>query len=139
MGKITSLANLQLIRNQIQNLVKYKSISNSIRRGDLMVCYTIPLATGVIFALRRRLKNKKDKEGFWLNLMFLGASLFGVIDHLWNGELFLIGENVISDIFLGVTITLSVFVAWGLMVNKDKLMRKIGFLDRRSSVYKKEV
>ena len=49
-----------------------------------MVCYIVPLAAGIITAIRRRALHRKDKEGFWLNLMFAGASLFGVVDHLWN-------------------------------------------------------
>ncbi|MEM5872211.1 MAG: hypothetical protein QW051_05050 [Candidatus Aenigmatarchaeota archaeon] len=103
-----------------------------------MVCYTIPLATGIIIALARWIKGKNDKEGFWLNLMFLGASLFGVVDHLWNGELLLIGENMLSDLALGFTITLSVFAVWGVLVNKEKILDKIGVLThRKTGIYKK--
>ncbi len=55
-----------------------------------MVCYLVPLTVGIVTALRRKAMHRKDKEGFWLSLMFGGASIFGVVDHLWNGELFLI-------------------------------------------------
>jgi hypothetical protein len=44
--------------------------------------------------------------------MFYGAALFGVIDHLWNGELFLVSENWIKDAILGVLITAGVIAAW---------------------------
>jgi hypothetical protein len=100
-----------------------------------MVCYILPLAAGLIMAGRRRLLRRKDKEGFWLNLMFAGASLFGVVDHLWNGELMLIGSNIASDLALGGTITASVFAAWGLLVNKDRITQKLGFLNRKTGIY----
>jgi hypothetical protein len=67
--------------------------------------------------------------------MFAGASLFGMVDHLWNGELFLIGSNIASDLALGSTITLSVFASWGLLVNKDRIAQKLGFLNRKTGIY----
>ena len=76
-----------------------------------MVCYAIPLAAGIINAVRRKTFRKEDKEGFWLSLMFAGASVFGVVDHLWNGQLFLIGPKIVSDLALGATITAGVFVS----------------------------
>jgi len=45
-------------------------------------------------------------------LMFYGGTLFGVIDHLWNGELFLVSENWIKDLSLGVVITAGIILAW---------------------------
>jgi hypothetical protein len=100
-----------------------------------MVCYIVPLAVGVITAARRKALHRKDKEGFWLSLMFAGSSLFGVIDHLWNGELFLIGPNIASDLALGGAITLSIFASWGLLVNKDKITQRLGFLNRKTGIY----
>jgi hypothetical protein len=44
--------------------------------------------------------------------MFYGGSLFGVIDHLWNGELFLVYENWVKDLSLGVVITVGIIMAW---------------------------
>jgi hypothetical protein len=42
------------------------------------------------------------------------------VDHLWNGELFLIGENIVSDLLLGVAITISILVIWAIIVTLDK-------------------
>ncbi|MEO0101753.1 MAG: hypothetical protein ABIK84_05065 [candidate division WOR-3 bacterium] len=78
------------------------------------ICYTIP--TGVWLILTFLRKWRKGREWTWLYLLLFGATLFGVIDHLWNGEVFLIGENPLKDIALGVVITLSVFAVWGIMV-----------------------
>jgi hypothetical protein len=100
-----------------------------------MVCYTIPLAAGIINAARRKASHRKNKEGFWLSLMFAGSSLFGVIDHLWNGQLFLIGPNLVSDLALGGTITLSIFTSWGLLVNKDRIIQRLGFISRKTDIY----
>jgi hypothetical protein len=61
-------------------------------------------------------KSKKTIRLFWLMLMFYGGSLFGVIDHLWNGELFLISENWVRDVMLGVVITVSIILAWGIVL-----------------------
>jgi len=100
-----------------------------------MVCYIIPLATGIITAARRRALHRKDKEGFWLNLMFAGASVFGVVDHLWNGELMMIGPNIASDLALGTAITAGVFVSWGAVVHKDRILQRFGFLNRKTGIY----
>jgi hypothetical protein len=101
-----------------------------------MVCYIIPLAAGMIAAGRRRLLHKKDKEGFWLNLMFAGSSVFGIVDHLWNGELFLIGSNIISDLALGTAITAGVFVSWGALVHKERIIGSFRSLSRITGIYR---
>lgn len=77
-----------------------------------MVCYILPTAAALaVWGLRKK-GGWSDAKFSSLNLLFVGAAVFGVIDHLWNGELFLVGPNVVSDIALGVTITLSVVVVW---------------------------
>ena len=53
--------------------------------------------------------------------MFYGGALFGVIDHWWNGELFLISENIISDLLLGVTIVAIILISWGATVIWSKV------------------
>jgi len=78
------------------------------------MCYTVPVAGAIVTsALWGKTKNIKV---LWLNLLFWGGALFGVIDHLWNGELFLISKNIVSDLMLGVTITAAIIVWWGIMV-----------------------
>ncbi len=74
------------------------------------MCYTVPLAASVITTL---VWAKKRTGRMWqLNLMLYGASIFGVIDHLWNGELFLLSGNIVKDLMLGVVITAAIFVGW---------------------------
>jgi hypothetical protein len=101
-----------------------------------MVCYIIPLATGLITVARRKVMHKKDKEGLWLSLMFAGASVFGVIEHAWNGELMMIGPNIASDLALGTAITAGVFVSWGAAVNKDRIFESFKALSRITGIYR---
>jgi len=83
------------------------------------MCYTAPLVGAVVTTVAwSRTKNVK---AWWLMLMFYGGALFGVIDHLWNGELFLISENIGSDLLLGVTITAVILGFWGIMVACAKI------------------
>lgn len=78
------------------------------------MCYTVPIASAIMTsAVWRKTKSAKV---WWLNLMLYGGALFGFVDHLWNGELFLISDNIVKDLSLGVVITLSIFAAWGLML-----------------------
>lgn len=102
-----------------------------------MVCYAVPLLATVIVALRRRTSRKKTKEGFWLSLLLLGGTLFGMIDHFWNNELFLIGTNWLIDLSLGFTITGGIFAAWGVIVFRERLA-KFRFLSRRTGLYRRE-
>jgi len=83
-----------------------------------MACYSIPLAAAIIhFGMRKRVtKWKHSVHHLWLNLMFAGAATFGVIDHLWNGELFLISSNLYWDLLLGVVSTVGLTVAWVIIV-----------------------
>ena len=52
------------------------------------------------------------------------VAIFGVIDHWWNGELFLFGGNFLLDLALGVTITLTILFVWVSLVVFDKLAHK---------------
>jgi len=99
-----------------------------------MVCYIVPTVATVIQFIRR--KNNKDKHEYWLNLMFLGAALFGVIDHLWNGELFLISTNWLMDLALGFTITGGIIGSWGLLVSGPKITDSIRRLSYRLGILK---
>jgi len=78
------------------------------------MCYVAPVVGAVITsALWSKTKSVKV---WWLTLLFSGGALFGVIDHLWNGELFLISENIVSDLLLGVAIVAVILVSWGVTV-----------------------
>ena len=92
------------------------------------MCYTAPLI-GAIVTSTAWGKTKSVKV-WWLTLMFWGGALFGVIDHLWNGELFLISENWIMDLALGFTITGGILGSWGIIISMPKIT---GFMHRLSS------
>ena len=74
------------------------------------MCYTVPLAGAIVTSVMCH--KKKNEKIWWLNLMFYGGALFGVIDHLWNGELFFISPNIGNDLLLGVVITAAIFTGW---------------------------
>jgi hypothetical protein len=82
------------------------------------MCYTVPLVASAVSTYVWK-KKKKDPRIGRLNLMLYGASMFGVIDHLWNGELFLISGNVAKDLLLGVVITAAIFSGWILSTRKE--------------------
>jgi hypothetical protein len=88
------------------------------------MCYTIPIAASIVTS-SIWMRNRDAGIG-QLNLMLYGASLFGVIDHLWNGELFLISGNIGRDLVLGVVITVSVFGAWflGRVLSRRRAVQK---------------
>ena len=88
-----------------------------------MVCYMVPMF--VAFAhhvARKNVKKMNDNpHQLWLSLLLFGGASFGAIDHLWNGELFLIGSNLLADLVLGAVITMGIFCVWGIMVAVDKM------------------
>ena len=87
-----------------------------------MVCYLIPLTAAVVHTvLRRNVHSMKgDKHQLWLGMLLFGGALFGVVDHLWNGELFLFSGNLVSDLLLGATITATIVAAWAIIVRLDR-------------------
>ncbi len=87
------------------------------------MCYTVPLITSVFTTYAW--KKKKTVRLWWLNLLLYGASAFGVIDHLYNGELFLVSEYWVKDLFLGILITAFVFLLWGLILFMAKVNKSI--------------
>jgi len=82
------------------------------------MCYTAPLVGAVITTVAWN--RTKGVKVWWLMLMFYGGALFGVIDHWWNGELFLISENIVSDLLLGLTITVVILFSWGIAIAYSK-------------------
>ena len=91
-----------------------------------MVCYAVPAVAALIhYTSRKKVKALKyNVHHLWLNLLLTGGALFGIVDHLWNGELFLIGPNIVTDLLLGTTITIVIFVMWAAMVFFDKTTKK---------------
>lgn len=78
------------------------------------MCYVGPLSGAIVASFLWR--KTKSVKVFWLTLLFWGGALFGVIDHLLNGELFLISEDIVWDLSLGAIITVSILLAWGAVV-----------------------
>ena len=87
-----------------------------------MVCYAVPAAAAIVhYIMRRNMKGwKEDVHQLWLNLLLIGGAIFGVVDHLWNGEIFLIGDNLVLDLMLGVTITTVIVLIWEALVIMDR-------------------
>lgn len=86
-----------------------------------MVCFIVPTTVAIVHGIMRKNTTslKNNVHHLWLNLLLVGAAIFGLVDHWWNGELFFIGENILMDIFLGVAITITVFVIWIVFVTLD--------------------
>lgn len=86
-----------------------------------MVCYIVPLGAAIAaYGMKRTLRQKVPTIG-WLNMFLLGGAIMLVVDHLWNGEFFLIGENIVSDLALGVVMTCAVVVVWGIITALAKI------------------
>jgi hypothetical protein len=87
-----------------------------------MVCYIVPTAVAIIHGIMRKKTTslKNNVHHLWLNLLLVGAAIFGLVDHWWNNELFFIGKNIFMDISLGIIITITVFVIWIVVVSIDK-------------------
>jgi hypothetical protein len=101
-----------------------------------MVCYIVPTVAFVIEYIRNRKIKQKNEHKNWLNLMFLGGAIFGIIDHLWNGELFFISANWITDLTLGFTITGGIIGTWSLIVYTPKITNLMRNLSYRLGILK---
>ena len=82
-----------------------------------MACYLIPLlATLVHYGMRKKIPAlAAGPQQGWLTLMLGGASVFGVVDHAWNGELLMVSPNLGWDLALGAVITAAVTGLWALV------------------------
>jgi len=80
----------------------------------MKMCYTVPTTAAILTTFIWR--SKKTVSLFWLMLMFYGGALFGVIDHLWNGELFLVSKDWLKDLSLGVVITVAIVLTWEIVL-----------------------
>ncbi|MCM8794118.1 MAG: hypothetical protein NC898_06680, partial [Candidatus Omnitrophica bacterium] len=77
------------------------------------MCYLGPTTAAIVTTFMW--KSKKTPRLFWLMLMFYGGALFGVIDHLWNGEIFLVSKDWVKDVMLGIVITVMIILTWGII------------------------
>jgi len=83
-----------------------------------MGCYTVPLLAAGVHYLMRRQNKWNDKYNKVLSMLFVGAAVFGVVDHAWNRELFVFS---LHDVILGVVITLSIVLVAGGFMLVDKM------------------
>lgn len=60
--------------------------------------------------------------------MLYGGALFGIIDHLWHGELFLISASVAKDLSLGGAITATIFICWGIIIALAKISSPLALM-----------
>jgi hypothetical protein len=95
-----------------------------------MVCYVVLLAVAAVASIVWGI-GKRGPAGWWLNLLLYGGGIFGIVDHLWHGELLLIGEAWPADLTLGVAITTTIFAGWGICLGMAKmnpgLARRMGY------------
>ena len=87
-----------------------------------MTCYVVPATAAIIcFFMRKKIPSWKNSEKhLWLNLLLAGGALFGVVDHIWNGEFMLFGSGWLADLTLGITITVIIIAAWGFTIFSQK-------------------
>ena len=90
-----------------------------------MVCYAIPLVAAIISSVVWGAQ-RKGPAGWWLNLLLYGGAIFGAVDHLWHGELFLIGGAPLMDLLLGAAITAVLFTGWGITLGIVKIYPELG-------------
>jgi len=79
------------------------------------------IISSVIWGSQRR-----GPAGWWLNLLLYGGAMFGLVDHLWNGTLFLVGQAPLMDLLLGVTITAVIFGGWGITLGIARVYPELG-------------
>lgn len=96
-----------------------------------MVCYAVPAMAAISHYFgRKKGLFKNDERQKQLNLLLAGGAMFGIVDHWWNRELFLLKGNVASDIALGFVITFAIISLW-LFIAKigelEKFIFKLGF------------
>lgn len=105
-----------------------------------MVCYIVPLAALLLTAASRKARSSRAAHGFWLAIMLLGASVFGLVDHAWNGELLIIGTGWANDMALGAAITSGIVAAWGMIVIQQRASHpslaanKTGIIGRQEGI-----
>ncbi len=84
-----------------------------------MACYSVPVTAAILLFITR--KAKKDSNALkLLNLMLAAGSTMLVIDHWFNGELFLVPENLEADLLLGFLMSLGTVILWALLTHTNQ-------------------
>jgi hypothetical protein len=81
-----------------------------------MACYILPLSAALLGLVAYRIGKIGGVHAKNFILLFGGGAIFGVVDHLWNGELLLVSSDIASDMLLGIAITVALAFAWSLTV-----------------------
>jgi len=85
-----------------------------------MVCYLVPSIALLVHELAGKKRGaSREKAHEQLRLLLGGGAIFGIVDHWWNNQLFLIGKNPVHDILLGVLITVAIAGVWFLTVRME--------------------
>jgi hypothetical protein len=116
-----------------ENIKYINSIYEGKRKaGEIpMGCYIIP---AVALLLQQGLV-RTHASGFsdtprqrQLTLLLAGGVTFGLVDHLWNGELFFTQATLVPDLALGFAITTAILAIWTI----------IGFSERSRQTVKEQ-
>ena len=102
-----------------------------------MVCYIVPLMAALFAFIGRRASHNTGRHPFWLNIMLLGGAVFGLTDHFWHGELFLITPAWAMDLALGGAITAGIGLAWGFISFRSRITSSMHQLTSRLGILKK--
>lgn len=88
-----------------------------------MACFLVPMGAAILTtAVRKKVPDKYHIN--WLNLMLWGGVVMFAVEHISNGEVVLyppfitagLPEVLPEMLRVGIPMTLSVFVIWGIMV-----------------------
>ena len=92
-----------------------------------MGCYIVPAVAFICHKFVQRKNTRfQNQHHNRLSLLLLGGGIFGLVDHAWNGELLFGKEGLLLDLLLGVTITVSIFIVWGVMGVVEKWRASTG-------------
>lgn len=101
-----------------------------------MVCYIVPLVATALISVGRKTGGKglsigHASYGLWLNIMMLGGAVFGLIDHMFTGELFVLTSMWMTDMAVGGAITAGITACWGVVVAMPKISHSFHNISNR--------
>jgi hypothetical protein len=105
-----------------------------------MVCYIVPLVATALIGAGRKAGSRSGgrgssighaAHGLWLNIMMLGGAVFGLIDHMFAGELFAITSMWMTDLAVGGAITAGITACWGVVIAMPKISSSMHSISNR--------